>query len=349
METTTHERREENNGLFPEVTFAYINLDKTTQNCWQQLHEEIEPLVSSVVNDKFIPLLEYVADRQGTQKGHYIFLRETQGYSQKVGLLGQDSTLVVPTYRKYIYWGNPEVGVEEFETTPVYPETVPESGKFRGFEEAREYGRYLHSIKANLPNPSPPYNGVFWESEFYPVFKNYSDILNILKPDYSQVTRFNELLKKYEDAANEIEKQTVELEEKLAPQIRSRIFQLVDSIGRLPLGKLLYLPRYACFPCLDLREDKNLDVFFLPKEKRLVRAPLKLPEKPRRAKPDLKNASENPLEWMSASTWKFFGANPNLKKSTEAEPADWFRVGERVKRGLVEKLKKPGWEMPLRS
>ena len=229
---------------FSFVALAYASLNKTTARCWQQYYEEINSQVPQV-DHKFIQVLEYVAEGQGTRDLRYIYLGETPGFYVRVKLpFGQEGTLEDRPKRHYVYWGNPEKGIEQLEVR-LYPgedkKYLPGETGFMGFEQLRQYTGGPEKLGVNLPSPDSP--AIFWK-KFEPVFSEYPKILNRLTTEQGQDSGYTKLLIGYEVTRDEVERQALVVMERLASPIRNRIFQLIDTTKMLPLSGFLYFPKY---------------------------------------------------------------------------------------------------------
>ncbi len=322
MESKDSDRHKERatKDTFKEVTFAYTNLHKTTELSLQVVNEKVSPLVSDV-EKKFIAVLDYMIGDQDTQEQKFSKLWKTQGFSFGFNILGVESNLVSGSKQVYLYWGNSEHGMEYFSIpTHLHEKYTPESKDFIGFEELRQHGGFLdQKLEANIPNPSADIN-YFWH-ETQPVFWQHDHIIDELAGQHKGRKDFNGRYEEYLDEKRIVEEVAVEEMEKQALKIRRRTFQLVDSIRSIPRGKFI-LPKYIPLDNSNLRHEKHIDVFFLPRKKKLVRAPL-LPSE------------------------RIYKAKPDLKKATEIEPADWFRIARKIGQGFVNNLEGAGWKKPL--
>lgn len=309
---------------FPEVTMAYESLEKTAETSKQKVTDTIYPAAKET--EKLLqPILVDIAEHQGTADLKYINLGPSRRYSYKETFKGDgvthNTTTNVFSRKRYLYWGNPEKGIETYEIIAGGNDKhVPESNEFEGFEKQRIYSASFSRFGLNLPNP-PGQLGRDWIVNDKVFSKRWDhDEIETLISKNNKDKGVETLIRDYHEAKQAVEDRYVDLLNELAPYIKKRVSQLVDSIKEIGWG--LFLPKYVPIGENDLRYEENKGVFFIPRKMENVYAPL-LP-------------SSNKLN-----------AKPFLSKGNElAEPFYWFDVAKnswQIVDPLVEKFK---WKRP---
>ncbi len=290
---------ETKNDSFPEVSLAYISLRKTSELCKQQLREEFQPMADEF-NNAFLDTVKYLAEKEGTLNDKYLFLWNTNGSD-----IGRSSEGV------FLYWGEPKNKL-------LFVPSLAYNGKSENSLTNLQIHSGWDGAKDVIPDPVNEFD------PFVPICVKKIDLLRGYKEKYGGDIDFIGLFTKLEEVGIKADDSIKTIKGRLSLQIKNRVEQLVDSVSRTTFIKGQLLPKILS-PAEDwpVRNDKNRGLFFIPKEKRLVWAPL------------LKHDGQ----YLSK-------ALPDLKKAVDANDSDWFEIADNVSWGLIENLKKTGWNVP---
>lgn len=314
MEYTRHESE---NG-YPEVSLAYTSLDKTIRLSQKIVLDRLAPEVP-ILEDKLAKIFETVSDGK-----KYLDLgipRQWTGV-ETITFNNKKFTSNVQSlpYDHILYWGDlKEHGLEIFKTQPILHNQFSPAGKdFVGFDELRKSSMTRQKVGLNLPSPTTDWFLQNWY-KFDPVCYNYDNLVKQVLGVFQNNRNFKKYFHEYYFTRDNIEKVASEQIASTAPNLKNRISQLVNSIKQIPTGFLQpsLLPKYIESGDTALRGNHGIDIFFLPNEDRLVRAPVKI-----------------------GIDGKINKAKPDFRKSKEAEPADWFIMAPEIQVFLVEPLKK---------